>query len=163
MTVAFEESLTRVLVAANNGRRDGSLDLDDAGHSIQHADFAADGRLGPFQGDGVGVSLRVGQPVHEIWSSRSHVTIMVTVRDGEWFTVGAADSSGLAMLALDNAWPIELRALGSKVSGWRRAFLAWARRGTRADRVRVERRRALEWVKINKEKFQIPSGRFKSL
>src|SRR5271170_5061672 len=118
MTFAFEETLTKILAAANKGRRDGSLDLDDVGHSIHHADFAADARRGAFQGGGVGVSLRVGRAGYESSSTLTKdLTIMVTVCDGEWITVGAADSSGLAIPALDRAWPSELRALGLRISG----------------------------------------------
>src|SRR5580704_10593131 len=125
MTAAFESALRGILISASRGRRDGSLDLDDVGHSIQHADFAGDTPHGVFQGGGVGVSLRVGRAGHESSPTLSHaLTIMVTVRDGEWMTVGAADSAGLAIPALDQAWPTELQALGLPMAGWRRALLA---------------------------------------
>ena len=161
MTAAFEEALNTILASANRGRRDGSLYLDDVGHSIHHADFAGNTPRHLFQGAGFGVSLRVGRAGSESKSSLSNaLTIMVTVRDGEWITVGAAGSAGLTVPALDLAWPGELQALGLHISGWRTAFLAWARARS-SDRVRVERERALRWVKINKARFRIPSGQFK--
>lgn len=160
MTAAFEDALNTILASANGGRGDGALDLDDVAHSIHHADLAGNTPLHLFQGAGFGVSLRLGREDGSLPLSRA-LAVMVTVRDGEWITVGAADSSGLAMPALDQAWPTELRALGGHISGWRKALLAWARRAESSDRVRAERERALRWVKINKRRFKIPSGQFK--
>src|SRR5580704_18080403 len=111
MTAAFESALRGILISANRGRRDGSLDLDDVGHSICHADFAGDTRREQLQGGGVGVSLRLGRAGSRSSSTLSDdLTVLVTVRDREWITVGAADSAGLALPAVDHAWPVELHA-----------------------------------------------------
>jgi hypothetical protein len=161
MPIGLESSLKAILDSANGGRRDGSLDLDDVGHSIHHADSAGEGGREPLHGGGFGVFVRLGRAGSESSSRLSHhLTIVLAVRDGDWITVGAADSSGRAIPALNFAWPIELEALGSHVNGWRQALCAWARRSEGADRVRIERDRAMSWVRSNARRFRIPSGRF---